>query len=318
MGIMRERWWFVILAILAGSPGLRAQSLVSEALASFPQDTIRIEYSHPSVLRALPDYSAVRQRYEGPKLQELESSFSKLGIRESDVDELMLGWRVQDQAWFFFGLTTGRFDSQGLAARAVSQGLAVYKLGEPTAYCAGNSGSADCVVVLSDSLGAFGALDSLRAMMEIRAGRLPGLGAERKFTKLLDQAKTREPIWGIAVGSAVPDWFQGWMPNQTDLKIDWTQAFKPVTALTYAVSPGETVRLSIAMDCDTESDAQNLKRLFDGLRLYQQLAWQNQNPGKPNPYKTLEIENQDKQILVRVETAYGDLMAPGAPGSTSN
>ena len=318
MGNLRMRWWFLILVVLAAAPGLEGQTLLSQALSSFPQDTIRIEYSHPSILRALPDYSALRQRYEGPKLQELETSFAQLGIQESDVDELMLGWRVKDQTWSFFGLTAGRFDGQALAARATSQRLTAYKLGDLTAYCAGNSGSANCVVVLSDSLGAFGTLDSLRAIMEARAGQLPALGSERKFTQLLNQAEARDPIWGVAVGPAVPDWYQGWMPNQSDLKVDWVQAFKPVESLIYGINPGETVHLDIAMDCATASDAQNLKTAFDGLRLYQQLSWQNQNPGRPNPFKNLEITGQDNQILVKLETAYGDLMNPGAPGRSQN
>jgi hypothetical protein len=318
MNILRGRGLLLILFVFAASPGLKGQTLLSQALSSFPQNTIRIEYSHPSVLRALPDYSALRQRYEGPKLQELETSFAKLGIQESDVDELMLGWRVEDKSWSLFGLTTGRFDGQALAARAASERLTAYKVGEPTAYCAGNSGSANCVVVLSDSLGAFGTLDSLRAVMETRAGRQSAIGAEKKFTTLLDQVESRDPIWGVAVGPAVPDWYQGWMPNQSDMKVDWAEAFKPVESLIYGINPGETVHLNIAMDCATAADAQNLKRAFDGMRLYQQLSWQNQNPGRPNPFKNLEITGQDNHILIKLETAYGDLIAPEAPGSGKN
>jgi hypothetical protein len=311
MAVVWRRLIMSLLVLPVFSSSLAAQSLVSDALSSFPNDTIRIEYSHPSVLRGLPDYSAMRQRYEGPRLQELEGSFSKLGIQESDVDELVLGWRIQDQGWLLFGMTSGRFDAQSLADRAVAQGLAANKMGDQTAYCAGSDDSANCVVVLGSSQGAFGTLASLRAVMETRAGRLPSLGSDNKFAKLMGEAETKNPIWGAAVGPAVPDWFKGWMPNQSDLKLDWAQAFKPVEGLTYSVDPGETVRLNIAMDCATTDDAASLKQVFDGLRLYQQLSWQNQNPGRPNPYKTLEIKDSGSRVLIELETAYGDLMAPG-------
>jgi hypothetical protein len=318
---MKSTKWrlrLAILAIVAGSVSLKGQSLVADALSSFPKDTIRIEYSHPSVLRALPDYSAMRQRYEGPKLQELESSFSKLGIQESDVDELVLGWRIQDQEWVFYGVTSGRFNGSTLAERAASQGFDANKIGEQTAFCSGGESSANCVVVLNDSLGEFGTFASLRAIAETRAGRLPSLGSESRLAKLIDEAETKDPIWGVAVGPAVPDWYRGWMPNQTNLKLDWNQAFKPVEALTYGVNPGETVRLNIAMDCDTAANAASLKQVFEGLRLYQQLSWQNQNPGRPNPYKSLEFHQSQDRILIKMETAYGDLTAPGTPGSSNN
>jgi hypothetical protein len=316
MAIIPRRWSLVSLLIIACPAWLTAQSLVSEALASFPQDTIRIEYSHPSVLRALPDYAALRLRYEGPRLQELEGSLAKLGIQESDVDELVLGWRIQNETWQFFGITSGRFNARSLAERAASQGVAESRLGEMTAYCLG--GDTNCVAVLSDSLGAFGTLASLQALQESRAGRLPNLGSDAKFAKQVAKAPTGAPIWGVAVGLAVPDWFRGWMPNQTDLKIDWAQAFKPVEGLVYSVDPGKTVKLNIVMDCTRQADAASLKQALDGLRLYQQLAWQNQNPGRPNPYQSLQIQGQVTQVLIQLETAYSDLMAPGTVGTSAN
>ncbi len=313
---MARRLSLGLLLIVFGAGSLKAQSLVSEALSSFPRDTIRIEYSHPSVLRNLPDYSTLRQRYEGPRLQELEGSLAKLGIQESDVDELVLGWRIQDEAWQFFGVTSGRFNAHSLAERAAAQGLAESRLGEQTAYCSNDN--SNCMAVLSDTLGAFGSLASLQAIQESRAGRLPNLASEGRFARLVARAQSGTPIWGVAVGLAVPDWFRGWMPNQTDLKIDWEQAFKPVEGLVYSVDPGKTVKLSIAMDCTSAADAASLKQALDGLKLYQQLAWQNQNPGRPNPYQSLDIQGQDAQILIKLETAYSELMAPGMVGTPSN
>jgi hypothetical protein len=309
---------FSLAVILACAGSLPAQSLVSEALSSFPKDTIRVEYSRPSVLRTLPDYAAMRQRYEGPRLQELEGSFSKLGIQESDVDELVLGWRVHGQEWLLYGITSGRFNAQTLAERAGSEGLAPSKLGDQIAYCSGTGGSANCLLVLGDSLGAFGTLASLNSILEARAGRAPSLASDARFSKLLQRAETTSPIWGAAVGPAVPDWYKGWMPNQNNLQLDWSKAFKPVESLTYSVDPGETVRLNIAMDCDTQANAASLKQVFDGLKLFQQLSWQNQNPGRANPYKNVEIRDSDTQVLIKLETDYGELRAVGAPGTAQN
>jgi hypothetical protein len=299
--------------VAASSGYLRAQSLVREALASFPRHTIRIEYSHPAVLRSLPNYSAMRQRYEGPRLQELEDSFSKLGIQESDVDELVLGWQVAGQEWEFYGLTSGRFSASAMADRAGAQGVAPVTISDHTAYCVGPEDKANCVALLGGSLGAFGPQSALRAILSARGGSAPSLGSDIAFAKLVGEAETKTPIWGVATGPAVPDWFRGWMPNQADLKLDWAQAFKAVEALIYSVDPGETVRLNVRMDCSTNEDASSLGQVFDGLRMFQQLSWQNQNPGRPNPYKNLDIQATDNRVSITLDSPYGDLMAQGAP-----
>jgi hypothetical protein len=303
--------------LVAGSSGIvKGQSLVNEALSSFPADTIRIEYSHPAVLRSLPNYAALRQRYEGPCLQELEESFSKLGIEENDVDELVLGWQATSQEWSFYGLTSGRFSTKALADRAAAQGLAPVAFGPHAAYCVGTGEQANCVILLKDSLGAFGSRASLGAILAVRDGSASSLGSNVAFAKWVGEAQTKSPIWGVATGPAVPDWFKGWMPNQADLKLDWSQAFKAVEALTYSINAGETVRLNVGMDCTTSADAASLRQVFDGLRLFQQIAWQNENPGRPNPYKSLEIQASDRHVSVQIEATYDTLMTSGTPGKT--
>ncbi len=318
---MKVTTWFLraglVACLFVGCAGIvRGQSLVNEALSSFPADTIRIEYSHPAVLRSLPNYAALRQRYEGPRLQDLEESFSKLGIQENDVDELVLGWQVAGQEWGFYGLTSGRFSAKALADRAAAQGIAPVALGNHSAYCVGTGEQANCVVLLGDSLGAFGSQATLRTILAVRDGGASSLGSNGAFAKWMGEAQTKSPIWGVATGPAVPDWFKGWMPNQTDLKLDWAQAFKAVEALTYSIDPGETVHLNVGMDCTTSADAASLRQVFDGLRLFQQIAWQNENPGRPNPFKSLEIQANDRHVSVELQATYDTLMSSGTPGKT--
>src|SRR5690349_8852377 len=69
-------------------------AVVKEAVANFPPQTVRFEYSSPVKLRALPDYGKLRQRYMAPQLEKLVSRLSKLGIEENDIDDLVLGWQL--------------------------------------------------------------------------------------------------------------------------------------------------------------------------------------------------------------------------------
>ena len=96
-------------AALLGPTALRAQDLVKDALQSFPTQSVRLEYSNSAKLRKLPDYTVLRQRYLGPQLQKLEKSLSQLGIQESDVDELVLGWQAGSSGLDLNGLALGRF-----------------------------------------------------------------------------------------------------------------------------------------------------------------------------------------------------------------
>ncbi|MBZ5516722.1 MAG: hypothetical protein LAN62_18110, partial [Acidobacteriia bacterium] len=82
-----------VLAMLGIAAWAEAQEVVKEALTSFSPQTIRLEYLSPAKLRSVPNYASLRQRYVGPSLRTMEQSFEKLGMKESDVDELVLGWR---------------------------------------------------------------------------------------------------------------------------------------------------------------------------------------------------------------------------------
>ena len=66
----------VVLGIWALPQALPAQELVKEALAGFPPETIRVEYSSPTKLRKISNYQSLRQRYQGPRLQKLETALS--------------------------------------------------------------------------------------------------------------------------------------------------------------------------------------------------------------------------------------------------
>lgn len=305
-----------LLAFLATAlPAMGASTLLDEALDRFPANTVRMEYSRPSVLRTLPEYSRVRQQYEGPQLRQLESSLAQLGVREEDIDELALGWVGTQGHLAFFGLTSGRFDAAHVDERAAAAGLTPLALGATNAYCfdAGHGGA--CVVLMGPSRGAFGPPEVLRAIVEATPGVSGGLRQNKLLAQAIHEAETSRPIWGVAVGPAVADWIRGWMPNQGGLQLDWSEAFKRVEALAYSVNPGTNIRLDIQMDCANAQDASGLALVLRGLKTFQELAWQNQNPNQPNPFKTLEVDSQQQSVLVHLTADYQSLVVTLPAGS---
>lgn len=295
-----------------------AQSVVNDALAAFAPQTIRIEYSSPAKLRKFPNYQNLHQRYVGPRLQALEASLGELGVREEDIDELVLGWQEGKSQMDLYGLAAGRFDAKGIADHAASRGLSPTPVAGQQAYCleAGQTGT--CVAALSDSLGAFGSLSSLTSLLETRAGQSPSLSSDERFTRLVGTVDKDAPIWGIAVGLAVGDWFRGWMPAQGNLKLDWARVFEKVNSLVYNVEAGDKVNLTLKLDCATQEDAASLRQVLEGLKLAQQLAWQSQNPNRPNPFASIEVSQNSRQLSLLVTTDYSELELAGGVGATTN
>jgi len=293
----------------AFASGSFAQELAKEILTTFAPGTIRVEYARPAKLRTLTEYAALRQRYVGPRLRALEESFALLGVGENDIDEVVLGWRPGVATMELAGLVAGRFTAKGIADRAGANAIASTTVGSLPAFCLSTGGVNSCLVVLRDSLGLFGSEAALNEMLAVREGNTPGLSADQRLTRLISEAETQAPIWGVGVAEAVPDFFLAWLPAQGNIQLDWAKAFQPVEALVYSVDTAETVRLDVKLECTSDQSAESTRQIFEGLRMVQQMAWQNMNPGKPNPFQSLEIARDGARLSLKMATSYADLKA---------
>jgi hypothetical protein len=155
-------------------------------------------------------------------------------------------------------------------------------------------------------------------MLEAREGQVPSLSSDNRFPSLVAGANQGAPIWGVAVGPAVADWFRGWMPNQGNIKLDWTKVFGDVNSLTYSVATGDNVTLGLKMDCKSSDSAASLRQVLDGLKLVQQIAWDSQYPGKSNPYQSMNVGRDSNQVSLQLTTGYSELeLASGAAGTAN-
>ena len=306
--------WAIGMAVFILPVTGHAQDFIYRALASFPPETLRVEYSSPAKLRALPNYASLRQRYVGPRLKALEDSFAQLGVQESDIDELVLGWQPGEGSMQLGGFVAGRFDSQTLADRASARGLSPVTVAGLPAYCLGTGPAAACVVVVEGTTAVFGRAELLAKMLQAREGNAPNVMADTQFMKLVGEAQTKAPIWGVAVRGAIVDWFQAWLPAQQNLQMDWASTFQSVEDSVYSVDPGEKVNLDVKLDCTTPEAAGTLRQIIDGLRMFQQMAWQNTHPNVPNPFEAVEVGLTDRSVTMKLTTTYADLESATAIG----
>ena len=306
MNYLVNRWALTLIPVLALAGHGNAQELAREALRTFSSDTIRVEYASPAKLRGLPDYASLKQRFVGPRLREMEESFAKLGVAEGDINEVMLAWKLGSSMMELSGLVAGRFTARQIADGAAANGIAATPFGIDEAYCVGSGSGNSCLVILRDSLGIFGSEPSLRQMLDVRDGTASGLPSDSRFAKFLGETAAQSPIWGVATGAAVPDLLRSWLP-QGNIQLDWSKAFQPVEAMVYSVEASESVRLDVKMDCTDDQAAEGTRQIFEGLRMVQQMAWQNMHPGRPNPFQQLEIARDGRNVSLRMASSYADL-----------
>ena len=286
---------------------LLGQDLVAKALSSFPADTLRLEFSSPATLRKLPNYANLREHYTGPRLKELVDSMAQLGVAETDVDELVLGWNSSGEKLNLYGFAGGHFRSDALEARAVAQNLPPQEIGGKTGYCLGAGLESECVVVLSPSEGVFGTLATLSQIMQTLNGGGASIGSNDVFAKVVKEEQGKAPIWGVASASAVASWFKGWMPKQSAVELDWAKVFQGVDVLGYKVQTSSDVQLNLEMYCKTAEDASSLRQVMEGLKLAQQIAWQNQYPNRANPFQSMDLSQSGSQLGVNLVANYNDI-----------
>ena len=307
------------MVLAGGTRKAEAQDFVTTALSGIPSQTLRVESSSPSQLRKLANYKTLRGKFLGPRLQQLESTLDQIGIHEDDIDALLIGWKPGDKEMDLYGYASGHFDKAGVATRAAAQNLTPTPIADQQAYCLTAGVAGTCVVILDNSLGAFGPLSTLTTLLETHSGQSPSLNSDPRFSPLLSDVKKDAPIWGIALGGAVADWFGGWLSSQQNtLKLDWSQVFQKVDSLTYDIDVADKVNMNIKMNCSTAQDASTLRQVLDGLKMAQQLTWAQQNPGHPNPYEAMNVDVHDKQIALQITMPFSDLALAGGVGPQSN
>lgn len=323
---------WLILVFLVSAGKARAQELSNEIVVSLPPNTVHVELIRLSKLRALQSYPALRKQYTASRLADVEVSLSRLGIQDTDIDQILLAWQpvvegsekidgpptppadvdkdggFAQNRWptLFGGLAAGRFDLQSIAKNAAEKHVPAISFDESRAYCVSGE-TAACIVPFHESLGAFGNQRSLKQIVEAREGKGPNLVASPRFLKLVDHVPPEAAVWGVAIDSGIVDWFSSWPLVQGDMQLDWQQVLKSVEALQYSLTLGEKIHLTLKLDCKDFQTAAFLAQGFRGLRVLQAWMWQKRNPNQSNPLENIDILSSDDEIVITLTTTEGTL-----------
>ncbi len=335
--ILRVSLWLALLIAASAIPA-SAQHLADQILVRFPEETERIEYAKSSDLRRLPEYAQLRTRFLGPRLQAMDAALSDLGIQDADIQEIAIGWRLLKRAdspnraeqqtpeapsprdatedspgpreWpmAIFGLLNGRFVAAQVAEKADANRVPRVSFGERKAYCTGGKLAEACLMLLDESLAAFGDRESLRHLLEVREGRRSSLGADRRFTRLIDAANRGAAIWGIATGPSIVDGLLAWTPGRDQMQMPWGKVFERVQAMTYRVELSDRMNVAIRLECDSPESARLISALLTALQSLQATLWRVQAPSRTNPLAAMEITSDYKVSILRLVTTSKTLL----------
>jgi hypothetical protein len=300
--ILRKRLWcFVVLA----SPCLlQGQQLPREALSSFPADTQQIAYSNLADLRSSSEYPKIRERVLNRQLRYFQDFLRSIGIEpEKDVDEVILGWRGPgtDSAGFF-GMAAGHFQSDRVRQYFARTQLPVrqYQGFDLYAFGSGHDPTDLFFTFLNNSLGAFGRLADLRALLDIRLGSVNALDSNSAFVNWEGEIEGLAPQWGILSGKAAANLAAGWFSASPQLNVDLKSFMTPVQAVLYRVQWENGFSANLAIVCKDTQSAGVISQLLSIFQSAPQPVAAGQGVSFPAILQTMEAHQNGSRVELNV------------------
>lgn len=261
--------WIVIPALLLCPALLHGQGAARDALSTFPADTLQIVYSDLRQLRALPDYPRIRQWIFTQQLRNFEDFLRASGTDpEKVVDEVTLGWRGDPQNNNFFGLAEGTLDPDRMHDYADQQKITTQPYGGYELFpFNSNQSRADLFFVFLDSSSAaFGRLDDLKVLLDVRSGTRPPLSSVAEFTNAEAELEGTSPQWGIARGSAAANQAAPWLTGGVQSPVDPKAFLASVQYVLYRFDWASGFSMHMSVLCKDDKGASDLAKMLVFVR----------------------------------------------------
>ncbi len=290
-------------ALLSLFPALlHGQGAARDALSNFPSDTHQITYSDLKQLRALPDYPRIRQWIFTQQLRSFEDFLRSVGTDpEKDVDEVTLGWRGDPENSTFFGLAEGRLDPDRMHEFVVQQKVTTQQyLGYELFPFNSGPDRADLFFVFFDSSSAaFGKLDDLKAVLDVRAGTRPPLNSIAEFANGDSELEGTAPQWGIARGSAAANQAAPWLTGGTKLPVDPKAFLATVHCVLYRFDWGSGFSMHMSVLCQDAKSAADLAKMLIFVRTVRPAAGTSSSGAAAALFQGMDIQANESRVEVR-------------------
>lgn len=282
------------LLTLAASRATHAQ-IIPEALLSFPTQTESVEYDNLAVLRALPNYDGLQQEFSSKPLDHAKAALAKLGIPESQVNELVVG----TSPGTLYGLVAGTFSGSLAAKAAIKKGILPLRLETAKMFC---PDTGTCLVFLEDDIAAFGTPGELRYILQARQGSIGSLSLNHVLVRLFNNTDSSAPVRGVASGTRLDASLTTELLNKTGSQINWTQFSSGISIFAYSVSLDTKAHVAATLECKSSFAAGLLKQTLSLIANAQALAIKAGQDPEKMPFQNLEVSSSDTVIDVKMDT----------------
>ncbi len=302
--------WTVIttMAVAPRGGAGAADDLVRDALGRFPRLTSHFEVCELARMRTLAAYATLRERFMGGDVRQLAASLETLGVRDENVDRLVLGAGPGPQGLQLYGEAQGRFDLPKIVLNATAAGVEPLRINGVPVYCFGGSSNSQCIAILDEARGVFGPRDMVDFML-YATPETDSLAKDPVVAARAAGAPADATIWGIATGPAVAEWVHVVMPMPAEGQSSLAPALSNVVSISYEVRAGQKATLTADLTCTSAESAAGLRQSLDTVRILQQAAWKMLQPGVANPYAELAFRAQGVHLFTSATMDYAALGA---------
>ncbi len=283
---------------------LQAQQLAREALSTFPSDTQQIVYTNLAQLRSTPSFSQIRQQILDRQLRYFQDFLRPMGIApDQDVDEVVLGWRGQGTgAAGFYGLASGRLHSDLIQQYFARTGLPTRQYSGHDLYVFGSANDRNDIffTFLDSGTAAFGRLQDLKAMLDVKMGSRNALDSNANFVNWEGELEGLAPQWGILDEKAAANFAAPWFTGGKDTQLDLSVVMRPVRAVLYQVQWGSGFSAQLNILCQ---DSQSATAISGLLKLVQNGSLQSATenaPSVPSVLQSAEIRSNGSRVELDV------------------
>lgn len=281
---------------------LRGQGAARDALSNFPTDTLQIVYSDLKQLRALPDYRRIRQWIFSQQLRSFEDFLRAAGTDpEKNVDEVTLGWRGDPQNSAFFGLAEGTLDPDRMHDFAAQQKITTQQYGGYELFPFNSSQNrADLFFVFFDSYSAaFGRLDDLKALLDVRVSARPPLNSVVEFSNGEAELEGTAPQWGIARGAAAANQAAPWLTGGAKSPIDPKAFLSAVQYVLYRFDWASGFSMHMSVLCKDDKSASDLAKMLVFVRSVRPSTNATSSAASAALFQGMDIQANESRVEVK-------------------
>jgi len=256
-----------ILCLILPAPA-QSQGTARDAMSIFPADTQQMVFLNMAQLRGMAEWPQIRTRVLTRQLRDFQDFMRSVGIDpEKDVDEVVLGWRGENNTGMV-GRAEGRFDPDHVRALFKRQSLPVreYMGHELYAFGSGEDSTDVLFAFLSSSSAAFGLSHDLKDLIEVSEGSKPALETNATFVGWEAELEGTAPQWGISTGKAAASAAGPWLAAGGKLTSDPSALFGNVRAYLYRIDWSGGVNTRVSIVCGNDESATALSQLLSILR----------------------------------------------------